>query len=315
MAGKTVLVTGAYGFIGRYAAKAFAAAGWEVFGVGHGAWSSAEWREWGLSKWRASDVTIDALQTHGGSPDLIVHCAGGASVSFSMENPRIDWMRTVDTTLAVLEFARGRVERPRVVLVSSGSVYGAVEGRAREDLPPNPQSPYATHKQVAEELCREYGRFYDVRTAAVRLFSVYGPGLQKQLLWDACRKFARREASFSGTGSEVRDWLHVGDAASLLVAAAEHVTVECQIVNGGTGEGVSVAQVLEELSFASPCGAPPQFTGAGRPGDPRSFVADCDLARSWGWRSTVHWRDGIREYAKWYSSLAGGGPDWLGGGC
>ena len=79
---------------------------------------------------------------------------------------------------------------------------------------------------------------------------MYGCGLRKQLLWDACGKFAKKEDVFMGTGDEVRDWLHVEDAAELLLAAASHASAECPTVNGDCAEGVSVREFLNILATA-----------------------------------------------------------------
>jgi UDP-glucose 4-epimerase len=296
---RNALVTGAHGFVGRHVARALGASGYSVVGMGHGRWTREEWRSWGLADWHAADVTLDALATYAGEPELVVHCAGSASVAFSMIQPAQDFRRTVDSTVAVLEHARLRSPRTRIVMLSSGSVYGSVAGSVAEDAPTNPESPYAWHKLVAERLCREYGRIFGVSSAIVRLFSVHGPGLRKQLLWDACGKLARGESSFAGTGREVRDWIYVDDAVALLVAAGDRASPEVPIVNGGTGIPTSVAEVLEELVRAWGRDMTVSFSGQPRPGDPVGFVADTARARSWGWQPRVSWRDGVRAYVQW----------------
>jgi len=66
---KRVLITGAYGFIGRHVARHFAAAGWLVTGLGHGSWTQGEWRQWGIAEWHAADITLESLLTYAGQPD------------------------------------------------------------------------------------------------------------------------------------------------------------------------------------------------------------------------------------------------------
>jgi len=298
------LVTGAHGFIGRHVARALSRRGHRVLGIGHGSWGRDEWRAWGLSDWRTSDVDLESLLVYGGEPERIVHCAGSASVGFSMSHPAQDFRRTVSSTLAVLECVRSRGGGARVVLVSSGSVYGSRPGAIAEDAPPAPQSAYASHKLIAEQLVEEYGRLFAVPAAVVRLFSVYGPGLRKQLLWDACGRLGGGEAAFGGTGREIRDWLAVEDAAELLVAAADRADRQVPVVNGGTGVGVPVAEVLQELVGALGSRGRPTFSGAARPGDPVGFVADISRARAWGWEPRVSWREGVAAYARWFAQGA-----------
>src|SRR4051812_38158698 len=220
---KTMLVTGAYGFVGRHVARAASRAGYAVSGIGHGTWTREEARAWGLQDWRTDDVTLESLLTYGGTPDVICHCAGSGSVGFSMTHPQQDFSRTVVGTLAVLEFIRQSSPQTRMVLPSSAGVYGHCETMPISiDTPLRPTSPYGFHKKMAEELCQSYARNFDVRCAIVRLFSVYGVGLRKQLLWDACQKISGNELEFFGTGKETRDWIHVDDAAALLILAAGH---------------------------------------------------------------------------------------------
>jgi UDP-glucose 4-epimerase len=251
------------------------------------------------------DVTLEALHTYAREPALVVHCAGSASVAFSMAEPLLDYRRTVESTVATLEYLRQRARSAAFVFPSSGSVYGSHErGTAPESAPTDPQSAYAVHKLLAERLCASYGRFFGIRSTIIRFFSVYGAGLRKQLLWDACTRLSRGETTFAGTGDETRDWLHVDDAASLVLAGGQRATAAGTIVNGGTGVGVAVRDVVTAL-----CGElnPEQrisFSGERRAGDPHRFVADTTVARSWGWAPRISWRDGVREYATWFASGA-----------
>jgi UDP-glucose 4-epimerase len=153
---------------------------------------------------------------------------------------------------------------------------------------------------MGEDLCAAFGRHCGVKSAVVRLFSVYGPELRKQLLWDASCRISRNQNGFFGTGHELRDWIHVDDAVDLLLKASEHASAGCPIVNGGTGEGVSVGHVLQQLFRAFGRTDEPLFSGEARPGDPLHYLANRDRAREWGWEPTVGWRDGLSEYVRWF---------------
>jgi UDP-glucose 4-epimerase len=299
---RTVLITGAYGFLGRHVARLFSRRGYTVFGIGHGEWTQPEWEGWGLNEWKCSDVNSDALKELKHTPSIIIHCAGGGSVSFSIEDPIGDFNRTVVTTAHVLEYVRTSAPSCCVVYPSSASVYGAVERLPiPEDCPVAPISQYGVHKLMAEQMVASYARQFGTAAAIVRLFSVYGPGLRKQLLWDACRKFSQRESLFMGTGDELRDWLYVDDAAELLLAAAEHASSRCPIVNGGSGEGTTVREILTHLSKClHGAGHGPTFSGEKRMGDPSRYIADIEASRSWNWQPTFRWKQGVDAYAKWW---------------
>lgn len=298
-----VLVTGAYGFLGRHTALEFSRSGAHIIGLGHGMWPESEWRAWGLSKWHSGAVTVENILDHGDNPDWIIHCAGGGSVGFSVSNPLLDFQRTVGGTSEVLEFIRKYAPGAGLVYPSSAAVYGCARTvPISEEDNTAPVSPYGVHKQMAEQLCRSYGNSFGVKCAILRLFSVYGPGLRKQLLWDACHKLQTGEPCFGGTGLEKRDWLHVADASKLLRLAAERVAPDCPTVNGASGEGVEVREILSEVNAGLNLDVVCQFTGVGRPGDPLHLVANVSKAMDWGWRPEISWGKGVKEYAEWFRS-------------
>lgn len=299
---RTVVVTGAHGFLGRYVARTFARCGWVVTGIGHGYWSQDELAENGISFWYAGDISLDALVTHGGEPDAIAHCAGSGSVSFSMAHPHEDYARTVATTASVLEYIRLYSPHTRLVYPSSAAVYGAAPKLPiAESDELNPASPYGLHKVMAEMLCRSYAFHFGIGVGIVRLFSVYGEQLKKQLLWDACNKAVRGEGVFFGTGTELRDWVHAEDAADLIYRLVERSGRECLTVNGGTGDGVSVTEVLKTVFQCLNILEQPKFSGEVRPGDPPGYRADMTLAATLGWRPRILWPEGIARYVSWFS--------------
>lgn len=299
-----VLITGACGFIGRHVAKHYAHTGSIVTGVGHGTWPQENWAQWGLSSWYCADVNVENLLNCNVDPDVIVHCAGSGSVAFSINEPYQDFHRTVGSTLEVLEFARLHAPKAKIVYPSSAGVYGSAKQLPiDENAPLQPISPYGVHKLMGEDLCRSYAKNFDLSVALVRFFSIYGAGLRKQLLWDACQKALKGDISFFGTGAETRDWLHVKDAATLVAVAANHASSECPVVNGGSGTGITVKETLEELFDCLGRTDKPIFSGSVRSGDPVHYMAGIENAKSWGWGPKVALRDGIAEYANWFKSI------------
>jgi UDP-glucose 4-epimerase len=238
----------------------------------------------------ANASSLGTLQRELGAATHVFHLGGSGSVGMAAADPEGDRVRTVEATEQLLAHTQGRV-----VLVSSAAVYGdGAPGLIAETHACAPISTYGRHKLEAEGLVRRSERSH----AVVRFFSIYGPGLRKQLLWDACLKLRRGEARFSGTGHELRDWLHVDDAVALLEAAAR--SADDLVLNGGTGTGTSVARVLTALQSRLGRDEGLEFSGSAREGDPISLVANIELARSLGWSPRVAIDPGFVDYVRWF---------------
>ena len=303
---KLSLITGARGFVGRHLARSLHQQGFKVCGMGHGAWTEFERTAWGVDYWLNGDVTkrnLDIVQADNGKPDVVFHLAGGSAVGPSLAAPEEDFRRSVLSAAELLEWARLSAPCVRLVLASSAAVYGAGHTHAIAEADAlAPYSPYGAHKRIAEELFESYGKNFGLNVAVVRLFSVYGPELRKQLLWDSCGRLMADASHLllGGTGNEARDWFHVSDAAALLQLASTHACPNGFVVNGGTGVAVSVRQVAEQLCAAWGASTLLEFSGKSRAGDPQYLVANVAQASALGFLPRMGWQVGVSDYVAWF---------------
>jgi UDP-glucose 4-epimerase len=300
-------VTGANGFIGRHLVRALADEGHTVHGIGHGAFEDADRQRVRLGQWLNGEIdaaNLNALAGRTGSPTTIFHLAGGSSVGLSIAQPFEDFSRTVSSTARLLEWLRGSAPDCRLIVASSAAVYGAEHnGPIAENAELVPMSPYGQHKLMMEQLCRSYAVTFGIRSTVARLFSVYGPHLRKQLLWDICSRLQRSGATLDlgGTGAEIRDWTDVRDVTRLLVKIGELPQPETfRIINGGSGRGTSVAEIANMLIENWGSNVAVRYSGVVRTGDPVSLLADdAGLRRlPFDWRIPID--RGLIDYVKWF---------------
>jgi UDP-glucose 4-epimerase len=299
-------ITGAGGFIGRHLAQHLGRSGTRVAGLDLISADDCV-LESETCGWYTGPLSQDGL-THladaVGLPDTVYHLAGGSSVGASIADPYGDFTSTLGGTGKLLDWLRTHAPATRMVIVSSAAVYGDIHReQIHEDAATAPSSPYGAHKFAMEAIVRGWSSSFGIPAVAVRLFSVFGPGLRKQLLWDlSARLMAHEEpVSLGGSGDEVRDWIHVTDVVRALEVASGLGRVGMPILNAGSTIGSSVQQVSRGLARAF--GTDPeriQFSGQARPGDPFSLVAAPGKLAETGfvWRTGLD--EGLKGYADWY---------------
>lgn len=297
---KKVLVTGAAGFLGHYVTTHFAREGWQVVGLDCVPSSTI----------LAAGVTYHQLELPSPRlgtlvaaevPDVCVHCAGSASVGISLESPDIDFHGNTVLTFEVLDALRRHAPTCRFLLLSSAAVYGNPAGLpVTEGHAPSPLSPYGFHKLQCEMLCTEYSRFFNLPTAIVRIFSAYGPGLKRQVIWDICQRALTKGAvAMHGTGRESRDFIHATDIACGLFVLAEEGPGNADIYNLSSGREVSIAELARLVLAELAPGVEPEFNGRATPGDPLNWRADISKISALGFAPQIELEDGLREVAQW----------------
>ena len=156
---------------------------------------------------------------------------------------------------------------------------------------------------MIELLAESYARSFSLRIAIVRLFSLYGPGLQKQLIWDMCQKLSRAPSVLllDGEGCEQRDFMSVIDAVTLMIKAESKASLIPLVVNGGTGIGTSIHWMGRCLLDLWDSSAELQFSGTARVGDPQVLIANAQkIENDLGFHSDVSLVDGLKDYVTWY---------------
>ncbi len=229
----------------------------------------------------------------------VYHLAARVLVPESLLYPRDYNDVNVGGTVSVMEAMRDAGIR-RVVFTSSGAVYGEQEQQpVSEALPPNPGSPYAVSKLAAEYYVRTIGALWGIETVVLRIFNAYGPG---QLIPPShppvIPQFINQALSGGslvvfGDGRQTRDFVYVDDVVDALVAAATAKNVDRTIINIGSGQEVSINQVVEKVARATGRRVTPLYNPTEGGGVSR-LVADIGLSRQLlGFRPKVDLDQGL----------------------
>lgn len=301
----SILITGVNGFIGSHVLRAFQERGDDLAGIDIHDRPHAALPEYRGLTLPSSDIGALVRRWN---PRICIHCAGPASVANSVQNPAADFQGSVGGTQSLLEALRHQAPECRLVYLSSAAVYGnPVSLPIFETSPIQPISPYGFHKQMCEALCLEYTRVFGLRTAAVRIFSAYGPGLRRQVVADICSKLAAPASApleLHGTGEETRDFIHVEDIVRGLVSVLDHGRFEGEVYNLASGSSASIRQVAEILGRRLNPAREIRFNGVQRVGDPLYWSANIDKLGATGFTPSVDLAAGLSAYAEWFTSTS-----------
>jgi UDP-glucose 4-epimerase len=190
----------------------------------------------------------------------------------------------------------------RVILASSGAVYGEQHKQPiSEKTIPTPRSPYAVSKIASEYYVSTIGALCGIETVALRIFNAYGPGqfvpashapVIPQFLKQA---LGGGSLVVFGDGSQTRDFVYIDDVVDALLAAATAPDVDRRIINVGSGQEVSINQLVEKVARAIGREVNPLYSQADNGGVFR-LVADINLARQMlGYRPKFDLDEGLRR--------------------
>lgn len=300
-----VLVTGGAGFIGAHIVRALIDNGDQVWVIDD--YSTGHRKNLSDVRRRINMIEGDIRDPEVIGPilsdvDAVLHQAALPSVPRSFFNPVGTTSVNAGGTLNLLSVARGSGIKI-FVLASSSSIYGDVQApKKKEDLPPEPLSPYAVSKLAGEYYCRLYHKLYRVPTIALRYFNVFGPGQDPASQYAAViPKFSTaiikgQKPVIYGDGRQSRDFTYVENVvqANLKCLSASPVA-QGEIFNIACGERTELLRVLELLGDLTGEKIQPEFAPA-RAGDVRHSLADISKARNiLDYNPSTSFADGLKK--------------------
>ena len=305
------LITGVAGFIGSSIARALLEQGEQVRGIDNlttGHRENIEEIKHRIDFRKADLLDLDAMKTACRGVECVYHQAAIPSVPKSVLDPLGSNQANVDGTVNLLIAARDAKVR-RVIYAASSSAYGDTPTLPkREDMTPNPISPYAVAKLASEYYMISFYRCYGLETVSLRYFNIFGPrqdptspysGVLAKFITQMLRG---EQPTIFGEGSQSRDFTYIDNAvnANLLAAQAPAAKVAGRVFNVATGTRVDLNQTFELLKKMTGYKGNLKYAPE-REGDIKHSLADISLAATaLGYQPEVGFEEGLQRTVEWY---------------
>jgi len=310
---KTVLLTGAAGFIGSYVAKRLLEKGYRVVGVDNlNNYYDPRLKKYRLKQlsenpnftfYRVDIENKEALRVifQDTKPDGVINLAARAGVRYSLVNPFVYETTNSLGTLNLLETMR-EFGLKKFVLASTSSLYAGQPMPFKEDLPVNtPISPYAASKKAAEVMSYTYHYLYGFDVTVVRYFTVYGPAGRPDMCIFRFIKWIDEGTPITvyGDGTQSRDFTFVEDIAEGTVRAYETET-SYEIINLGGNHPHELKEVIELIEKYLGKKAEIIYKPFHK-ADLKATWADITKAKKLlGWEPKVPLEEGLKRTVDWH---------------
>ena len=309
---KTVLITGANGFIGHYLVEEFLKDHRVICVVRPGSINMERINHM-LDRVTVLEHDIKNSCRHLPPADIILHAGANPSSADSLSDPTASVMDNVLGTLNLLEHAR-HTGVERFVYYSSAEVFGpiAIGQDSQTTDAYNSNSPYAASKAAGEELCLAYANSFNVPASIIHINNTFGPRCQSNRLpVIIIRKLLNNETLDIHVGPSDRiggrRWFYAGDVASHTRFILETQSTRCEKWNSAGDKFINnlefaqqIAQIMgRELSY--------QLVPVDRPGHDLCFSVDPSRLYTLGWQAPDSYTKRLTQTVNWFQD----NPEWL----
>lgn len=318
---RTILVTGAAGFIGYHLCKRLLQNGMRVFGADN----INDYYDPSLKRARLSELTAFERFTFiegdladkdfacrlfsEAKPDVVVHLAAQAGVRYSIENPRAYIESNVVGFFNVLEQVRHHpVEH--FLYASSSSVYGNRKETpfSVEDCVDKPVSMYAATKKSNELFAYTYSHLYGVPATGLRFFTVYGPFGRPDMAYFKFTKSILEDKPIDAfnNGDMLRDFTYIDDVTACVETMLfcppkpDETGAPCAVYNIGNNKPVKLIDFIGALERALGKRATLNYLPM-QAGDVEITYADIEKTRrDFGFEPVTQIEEGLKKFTNWY---------------
>lgn len=294
---KKILIIGSCGFIGKHLCSYFKTLGYKVFGADIIIKEEKDY--FILNAENANFLHLFISNTF----EICINASGAANVNLSFNYPQLDFNLNTSNVLHILDAIRTHNPDCKFINFSSAAVYGNPNLLPiKEDSKLSPISPYGFHKMYSEFICKEFYDLYNIKTISLRVFSVYGEGLKKQIFWDLHNKIINTENNeiiIFGNGSESRDFIYINDLLEAVYLILLNLKFEGQQVNIANGEEIFINDAVGKFIELHNRKIGVKYDNKGLSGNPKNWIADISVIKSIGYEKKFDLNKGLTNYINW----------------
>ncbi len=233
--------------------------------------------------------------------DKIHFLSGNPTPANSKISPDFDLKTTNKYSLILLEILKIQNFQGSIWLSSSVAVYGNKRGLLKENDLCDPISIYGISKLYLEKTALFYHKKFSLNIGIYRIFSTYGPGLKRQIIFDVIKKIVKNKSSIEiiGSGQERRDITYVEDIAKGIFILNKRIP-KGEIFNIGSGKSYSVKEIVNSIMKMTNKKLKVYYTNKLRDYDGYNWKASISKIKKFGYKPEVKLESGLRKTINWY---------------
>ena len=237
-------------------------------------------------------------------PHAIFHCAGTGLVGIDKISYSEHKKKNLTSTKKLIDFIKKiKFKNSIIIFLSSQAVYGKVSvNKISEKNKTLPISNYGKTKLLAE---KELLKVKNNSIIILRIFSIYGIGMKKQIIWDACKKFKKNKLEFRGDGKEKRDYLNISDFIELsekIINSKKNL--KNQIFNVGSGIGTRIGFLLNKMKNLYGIKTKIIYSKKYNKSEHQNYVSsNLKIKKIFNWKPQKKLSKEIFNYIRWFKTL------------